>query len=66
MFIPCFSESVFQACGFLGPGFSGPVPGFRSSPKVDHHLNFSLLRHDIYVYNFSSLSINVRKYLHQT
>ena len=28
---------------------------------------FSLLRHDIYIYNFSSsLSINVRKYTHQT
>ena len=58
---------------FQGPGFSGSmffsvrVEVLEVALKLIVALNFSLLRHNIYDYNFSfSLSINVRKYKHQT
>ena len=49
-----------------GPVFWGvQVQVLEVVLKLIIALNFSLLRHDIYVYNFFSLSINVKKYMHQ-
>ena len=47
--------------------FQGPGQVLEVALELIIDLNFSLFRHDIYDCNLSSsLSVNVRKYIHQT
>ena len=58
IFIPCISGTMF---------FWVRVQVLEVALKLIVALNFSILRHDIYVYNFSSSSISsIRNYTHQT
>ena len=56
-----FRIQVFQVTGFSGSRFfKVHVQVLEVALKLIVALNFSLLHHDIYVYNFSSLSINLK------